>query len=83
MNTDPTSNGSCRIAREDCEVGDWIEASHVPEWSTGKLSHVFRRERITISPQEGDMGGMIPARPQEWTFLADRINGRLVWVREQ
>jgi len=82
MNADPEAIGQRRIAREDCEVGDWVEAATIPEWSADLSSHVFRRPKISISPVEGDMGGILPDQFQESVFIAERRGPQLVWLRE-
>ena len=82
MKTDPEAVGQRRIAREDCEVGDWLEATAIPEWSDQLTSHVFRRPKISISPLEGDIGGMLPDQFEESIFVAERRGSKLVWVRE-
>ncbi|RYD57789.1 MAG: hypothetical protein EOP83_20975 [Verrucomicrobiaceae bacterium] len=82
MNPNLHTTGQRRIAREDCEVGDWVEAIIAPEWLQQQPSHVFRREQISISPVEGGMGGILPDQSEEWTFIADHRSGGLVWVRE-
>jgi hypothetical protein len=82
MNADPETIGQRRIAREDCEVGDWVDAVTIPEWSPGLSSHVFRRPKISIAPMEGDMGGMLTDQLEEWTFIAERRGSELAWVRQ-
>ena len=82
MNLNPQTIGQRRIAREDCEVGDWVDAIVAPEWSSDLSSHVFRREQISISPVSGSMGGILPEQSEEWTFVPDTRADVLVWVRE-
>jgi hypothetical protein len=81
MNPEPEALGRRRIAREDCEVGDWVNASAIPEWSAELPSHVFRRGQISISPEDGGMGGMLPDQFEEWSFVAERRGAEFVWVR--
>jgi len=82
MSTDREFAGQRRIAREDCKPGDWVDAASAPEWSTDLASHVFRLPRISISPGNGDMGGMQPDHPDERVFVAEYRGPRLVWVRQ-
>jgi hypothetical protein len=82
MNADPEALGQRRIAREDCEVGDWVDAATIPEWSADLPSHVFRRPQISISPVDGGMGGMLPDQLEEWIFVAGRLATQLIWLRE-
>ena len=82
MNPNLNTTGQLRIAREDCEVGDWVDAIIAPEWSSDLSSHVFRREEISISPVEGGMGGILPDQSAKWTFIPDNRAEGLVWVRE-
>ncbi len=82
MKPESEARGHRRIAREECEVGDWVEAALIPEWSAESPSHVFRRARISISPENGSMGGMLPDQLEEWTFVAGRRGTQFVWVRE-
>jgi hypothetical protein len=82
MKADPETIGQRRIAREDCEVGDWVDAATIPEWSAELQPHVFRRPKISISPVEGDMGGMLPDQFEESFFVAERRGDRLSWVRQ-
>ena len=82
MKADPEAIGQLRIAREDCEVGDWVDAATAPEWSTELPSHAFRSSQISISPVEGGMGGMLPDQVEEWIFVAERRGTQLIWVRE-
>ena len=82
MNPNPQAIGQRRIAREDCEVGDWVDAIVAPEWSADLSPHVFRREQISISPVEGGMGGILPDQSVEWTFIPENRPEGLVWVRE-
>ena len=82
MNANPGTTGQLRIAREDCEVGDWVNAAAIPEWSAELPSHVFRRPKVSISPVEGDIGGILPDQFEESTFVAERRADRLIWVRQ-
>jgi len=82
MNAKPETQGQCRIGREDCEVGDWVDAATIPEWSPELPSHVFRRAQISISPEDGGMGGMLPENFEEWIFVAGRRESKLAWIRE-
>lgn len=82
MNVKPESEGQLRIAREDCEVGDWVSVSTVPEWSAEMPTHVFSRGRISISPEDGGMGGFLPSKTEKWSFVSVRRDDQLVWLRE-
>jgi hypothetical protein len=82
MNPNPETIGQRRIAREDCEIGDWVEATLVPEWSAEQSSYVFRRAEISISPVDGGMGGILPDQSQECIFVAEDLGNGLVWVRK-
>jgi len=82
MNPHPQPIGQRRIAREDCEIGDWVDSIVAPEWSADLSPHTFRREEISISPVEGSMGGILPDQSGQWTFIPERRTGDLVWVRE-
>jgi hypothetical protein len=82
MKANPKAIGQLRIAREDCEVGDWVDAATSPEWTEEVPSHVFRRSQISISPVDGGMGGMQPDQLEEWIFVAERRGAQLIWVRE-
>jgi len=82
MNASPGIPGQCRIAREECEPGDWVDAAIAPEWSADLPSHVFRRPRVSISPGDGHMGGLLRDQPEEWIFVHARRGSGLVWVRE-
>ena len=83
MNVDPKAPGQRHIAREDSRVGDWVDATTVPEWSAELHSHVFRRRKISIAPVEGDMGGMLPDQFEEWIFVAEHRGDRMIWVRQR
>jgi hypothetical protein len=84
MKAPQPSRGIRRLAREECAVGDWVEAADVPGWSQDVGSHDFLRERISISPWEGEKGGIVlSAKPDRWTFGARHFGGQLVWMREQ
>jgi hypothetical protein len=82
MNSIPNTIGQRRIAREDCEVGDWVDAIIAPEWLEQQSSYMFRRKQISISPVDGSMGGVLPEQYEEWTFVADRRSNGLTWVRK-
>ncbi|MCW1924741.1 hypothetical protein OKA05_19405 [Luteolibacter arcticus] len=83
MNTKPKSEGRLQIAREDCEVGDWVDVAAVPEWSAELSTHVFRREGISISPGDGGMGGLLPSQPEKWSFVSARRDSQPVWLRDR
>ncbi|MEK7952393.1 hypothetical protein [Luteolibacter soli] len=82
MTPNPQTVGQHRIAREDCEVGDWVDALTAPEWSAQRASHVFRRAEISISPVDGGIGGILPDQSEEWTFIPGHRETGLVWIRE-
>jgi len=82
MNPDPDTIGQHRLGREDCEIGDWVDAAAIPEWSPELPSHIFRRPQISISPEDGGMGGMLPENFEEWIFVNGRRGSQLVWIRE-
>lgn len=82
MNPDPKTIGQRRIAREECEIGDWVDAALVPEWSAEVPSHVFRRAQVSISPAEGGIGGILPDQSEECLFVVHHLGTGLVWVRE-
>jgi hypothetical protein len=82
MNPDPEAIGRRRLGREDCEVGDWVDAATAPEWSEELPSHVFHRAQISISPEDGGMGGMLPDHSEKWIFVGERRENQHVWVRE-
>jgi hypothetical protein len=84
MNPAPLHGGRRRSAREDCEIGDWVDADDVRDWSQSATSHGFQRAAISISPGGGDLGSfMLSSRPQRWNFVARHRGGRLVWVRDR
>jgi hypothetical protein len=72
-----------RLTRDECLVGDWVDALHVPEWREALTEQTFRPERsIVISPQLGRYGGVAPAgHPQEWRFVRDHLDAKPVWRR--
>ena len=80
----PYSKGIRRNGCEECEPGDWVEATVMPGWSAEADSHVFLRERISIAPWDGEKGGIVlSAKPDRWTFIARHRDGGLVWMRER
>lgn len=73
-----------RTAREDCQVGEWIDADLVPEWSGLDGPREYLPERVTFSPEEGRLGGMT-SEPSgnPWVFEPGSEENRRVWVRRR
>lgn len=82
MSPDPQTIGQHRIAREDCEIGDWVDAIVAPEWSVDLSPHTFRRAQNSISPVNGSMGGILPDQSEKWSFVAEPRSVGLAWVRK-
>ncbi|WP_035609102.1 hypothetical protein [Haloferula sp. BvORR071] len=79
---DPALIESLQLAREDCRIGDWVEAITVPEWREEIEPQKFSSGAIDISPGSEDFGGMSPAsRPETWIFEPDELNGKRIWRR--
>ena len=72
----------CRIAREDCQPGDWIEAALVPEWFGAEGRRTFTPGAVSISPESGRLGGVLPEHPGEaWEFELRTDGEQRYWVR--
>jgi hypothetical protein len=75
-------SGQRRSAREDCEPGDWIDATLVPEWVGSGESRLFLPEGVSISPESGRLGGVLPdAKGEPWKFELRRDGAHAYWVR--
>ena len=84
MKPPPVSRGTRRIAREECAVGDWVDAADVPDWAPEMPSHFYFHGRVSISPSQGDLGAVVlSAKPERWLFVARHRDGRPAWIRER
>lgn len=71
-----------RTAREDCGPGDWIEASLVPEWIGAEGRRTFTPGTISISPESGQLGGILPENTGvSWEFESRTDGEQRYWVR--
>jgi hypothetical protein len=78
----PHSSSLRRITREDCNPGDWIEASLVPEWKGTAGRHTFTPSGISISPELGRLGGVLAeAGGDAWEFESRTDGAEPYWVR--
>jgi hypothetical protein len=78
----PPSPSLRRIVREDCKPGDWIEASFIPEWADAQGRRPFRPDTVSISPESGRLGGVIPEALREtWEFESQTDGAQHYWVR--
>jgi hypothetical protein len=78
----PLLPSSRRTAREECRPGDWVEALLIPEWTGMEGRRSFTPDSVSISPESGRLGGMIPeASRQTWEFESQTDGARRYWVR--
>ena len=71
-----------RTAREDCEPGDWIEAALIPEWIGAEGRRAFTPRAVSISPESGRLGGVLPENTGvTWEFESRSDGAQRYWVR--
>ena len=76
---------SCeRLTRDQCDVGDWVDADNIPEWKQSAYEQAFHPETIDISPEMGAIGGMVPSVDSEvWHFVPVMNGSKPTWQRSR
>lgn len=76
--------GRERQRRGECQVGDWVAADRVAEWTLDGSPRGYRPQSVVISPEAGAIGGIVPApRPDHWTFMPSVETCGPAWRRER
>jgi hypothetical protein len=71
-----------RITRDDCQSGDWVESALVPEWAGLEGRQTFTPVAVSISPEEGRLGGVLAApASRSWEFEARTEGDQRYWIR--
>jgi len=73
-----------RLTRGECNIGDWVDATYIPDWKGKENEQNFRPESVVISPEHESIGGPVAAvHPVAWRFKPLLAGDRKMWRREE
>ena len=78
----PPSASLRRLTRNDCQPGDWVEAALIPEWTGLEGRQAFTPDMVSISPEQGRLGGVLAApTSRSWEFESRSDGDKRYWIR--